>query len=70
MQVSELKWPDPGADICESSRIEILMELQDILWGDADGNPDPDKEWDASTIEQVAEMMTKHGLKPKELSDD
>ena len=59
-------WPNPR-DLSHNELAWLAIRVQGILWGDPD-NPDdapnPDKEWDAGTIEEVADEMDRMGLKP------
>ena len=46
--------------------VELVDEIQSILWFDPEGNPWPDKEWSADTIELVSGVLCRYGLGPKE----
>jgi hypothetical protein len=56
-------WPEPS-NLTDAYKTNLLTTLQAILWGDENGQPKPDKEWDADTLEMVAEALEDAGLKP------
>lgn len=56
-------WPDPHG-LTHDQLVQLAMRLQGILWGDDDGKPDPDKEWECETIENVADAISDFGLQP------
>lgn len=52
---------------CCKSKISLALlatRIQDILWFDNDVL-DPDKQWDADTVEMIADQMEACGLKPE-----
>ena len=47
----------------------LMQQIRDILWMDLVDDQDvynPDKEWDAGTIEDVASVLENLGLRPAE----
>lgn len=47
--------------------LDVVERIQAVLWLEPDERDEtwnPDKEWDSETIEQVAAVMTEHGLRP------
>jgi len=47
--------------------IDVVERIQAVLWLDMnerDETWNPDKEWDAETIEKVAHVMAENGLRP------
>src|SRR5262245_26293424 len=47
---------------------EIVSQIQQLLWLDADASGDcwnGDKEWDCETLESVAAVLAEHGLRPE-----
>lgn len=44
----------------------LATRIQDILWFNSDSDElDPDKEWDAGTVELIADQMGAFGLRPR-----
>ena len=58
-------WPDPSR-LQPQMAAFILSQLQGALWGNEDGTPNPDREWDSNTIETVAAVLEAAGLRPPE----
>ncbi len=56
-------WPDPHG-LSKEKLVEIVMEIQGILWAGDDGKPDVDKSWSADEIEAVAKVFIDEGLAP------
>jgi hypothetical protein len=62
-------------DLSRFSRDElerIVLDVQSVLWLDLNDDRDtwdPDKEWDSETIEFVAEVLARHGLRPDDKHD-
>lgn len=56
-------WPNPS-DVSKEQLVDIIMEIQGILWADERGKPDRDKEWVGCEIEAVSELLIKKGLAP------
>lgn len=54
--MSKIKLPDPY-NIDENRAQEMLEKLQEVLWVDDKGNPDPDKEWDSETLDALADIL-------------
>ena len=56
-------WPNPNG-LSKAQLVDVIMNIQGILWGDDNGDPDPDREWEVDTIEHVADAMIRKGLCP------
>lgn len=56
-------WPNPNG-LSKAQLVDVIMNIQGILWGDDNGDPDPDREWEVDTIENVADAMIRKGLCP------
>lgn len=59
---------NPTAHVCNYKR--AMMKIREELWLRIDSGTgvvveDPDKEWDAGTIERVAEVLIELGLRPE-----
>jgi len=53
--------------------VEIVESIQAILWLDMDGDGEfwnRDKEWEVGTIEHVAGVLIRHGLRPEFVDRD
>lgn len=42
----------------------VVATIQEILWLQPEGDWDPDKEWDAGLGPDVADVLTRAGLRP------
>ncbi len=52
-------------DLSREELIRVVERVRDALYRDEhDGALDPDKNWDADTIEAVAQAMIDAGLRP------
>jgi hypothetical protein len=52
-------------DLDKATLREVVTTIQEILWFDGvAGEWDRDKEWDSETIEDVAEILVRKGLRP------
>jgi len=51
--------------------VRIVGRVQQVLWLNQDGDGtfwNPDKEWDAETIEHVADALIDFNLRPKNIA--
>lgn len=55
-------------DFSDEQTKQLLEEIAGVLWYDGDGHAEPDKEWSADTIEEVASILIRAGYKPKDES--
>lgn len=56
-------FPDPSV-LDRQALVDVVALIQSVLWGGVDRRAEPDKEWDSGTIEEVADVLEHHGLKP------
>lgn len=58
--------PRDPQDMPKSQLEAVVAQIQSILYEDEDGW-NPDKEWDAGTIEEIDQAMSRRGLRPAEI---
>lgn len=56
-------WPEPS-ELSHEKLVAILIHVQSILWAGDGSAPDPDKEWNSDTLEDIADVLEAAGLKP------
>lgn len=56
--------PKDPQELPKSQLESVVAVIQSILWED-DNGWNPDKEWDSGTIEEVAQALSRRGLKPE-----
>jgi hypothetical protein len=56
------------ADMTKEELVEIVETIRGFLWADVDAEGievwNPNKEWDVGLPEDIAEILSLHGLRP------
>ena len=58
-----------ATDVPSKVMRDMLAEIRRSLWLDTNANGDfwnPDKEWSADTLQDIAGVLEQHGLRPDE----
>lgn len=61
--------PDPSYE-SDMTLLSIVRTVQEVLWLEANGTWNADKEWTPDTLDEVADALINEGLRPYPIPED